>query len=724
MTTPSATVRPIAIVGSEREPPDWIDGVGATPTLVRTHVLPEAVRRDARTAPCAMLYGTGSATLELVRRLHAEDPALQMVVVAPPPELAGIRRAMRFTPGLGEVWLVEDVEPEMVERASRVTHQRRTYRTTRAQLRRDLDDIEPHSARRAVLSDAYLAALLTVMPDPVLSTDDRGRILSWSAAAEAVLGYSRLEAIGANAAHLLTPGNAQELAHLLRASSSPARGEIRFQRKNGDLGLALVAVAPVEVAERSVRAVFLQDMTQERRVQEKLESQAAALTMKAEELAARREEADQALAIAEKSRLEAEEANRAKSDFLATMSHEMRTPINAIMGYADLLEMGLGGSLTEDQKAKVARITASSRHLLTIVEEVLDLAKIEAGRLNVEVGRARVSDAVSAALALVGPLAAQRGIEIRNQVPVDPDARYVGDEDRVRQILVNLFSNATKFTESGGRVTITCDAIPDPDREASGAPWTRIHVTDTGIGIAPEQTERVFGAFEQVEAGRTRTRGGTGLGLTISLRLARLMGGDLTVESESGEGSTFTLWLPSETTILAPIEGSVLTKMLGSEELPSGLGDVGVAIQVGARSILDRHTKRLRDELPVTRKLALTDLEDHALSFLADLGHALIALGEGGTTAERLLRDGGEIQRVVAELHGRQRAQLGWMEAAVRRELESLREEIEREVIRSASEGTDVAGVLRVLGSFLDRADRISVLAWRRAVGLAHTERD
>jgi PAS domain S-box-containing protein len=744
MASSSTTTRPIAILGSEQEPPGWVGEVGAKPTRVSAPVLPEAVRRAAQDAPCAVLDGTGSATLELVRQLHAEDPALQIAIVAAPPELARVRRAMMFTPGIGEVWLVQDVEPKMLERAARVTQQRRTYRTTRSHLKRDLADIEPHSARRAVLSDAYLATLLAVLPNPVLSTDDTGRILSWSAAAEEVLGYSRSEAIGAHAARLLTPRDAQSFARLLKASSSPERGEIDFQRKNGDVGVARVAVAPVEAGERTIRAVFLQDVTEERRAQQELESHATRLTRKAKELqrsqlelekvnrdlrlanealAERGEEAEQARAIADKSRLEAEDANRAKSDFLATMSHEMRTPINAIMGYADLLEMGTGGPVTDNQKAKLARITASSRHLLTLVEEVLDLAKIEAGRLDVEAGPARVKDAVSAALAMVGPLAAQRGIEIRNHAAEDPNASYVGDEDRVRQILVNLFSNSTKFTEAGGRITITCDTMPDTDREASGTPWTRIHVTDTGIGIAPEQLERIFGAFEQVEAGRTRTRGGTGLGLTISLRLARLMGGDLTLESEPGEGSTFTLWLPSETTILAPLEGPVLAEMLGPEKLPRGLADVGTAIQVEARSILDRITKRLRDELPVTVEVASSDLEDHALSFLADVGHALIALGEGGVGSERLLRDGGEIQRVVAELHGRQRAQLGWPEGALRQELEIVREELGGEARRRAPDATDVADILRVLGSFLDRSEQISILAWRRAVGHAHPKR-
>jgi two-component system, cell cycle sensor histidine kinase and response regulator CckA len=267
------------------------------------------------------------------------------------------------------------------------------------------------------------------------------------------------------------------------------------------------------------------------------------------------EERDRALAAAERANLElaertaeAESANRAKSEFLANMSHEFRTPINAIVGYADLLTMEIAGPLTAKQQDQLNRIRASSNHLLGLVEDVLDLAKIEAGRLTVEIERTPAAIPVTAALELIAPQADERGIEIRNECPRDPDTCFEGDTDRVRQILANLLSNAVKFTDSGGRITVSCQVPSAPDPAAALSPdtrWMCLSVEDTGIGMEPDQLDAVFGAFVQGESGRTRTRGGTGLGLTISRRLASLMGGTLTVTSEPGVGSRFTLWLPA-----------------------------------------------------------------------------------------------------------------------------------------------------------------------------------
>jgi signal transduction histidine kinase len=183
-----------------------------------------------------------------------------------------------------------------------------------------------------------------------------------------------------------------------------------------------------------------------------------------------------------------------------------------------------------------------------LIEDVLDLAKVEAGRMEVGREPRRVHPALDAALAIAAPLAGEMSVAIENGCADDPP--YVGDEDRVRQILVNLLSNAAKFTPAGGAIHISCGQGTVPEGTTllhPGTPWTFIRVRDTGIGIAPEDLDRVFQPFVQAEAGLTRTRGGTGLGLTISRELARLMGGDLTLTSRLGAGSTFTLWLPGGT---------------------------------------------------------------------------------------------------------------------------------------------------------------------------------
>jgi signal transduction histidine kinase len=266
-------------------------------------------------------------------------------------------------------------------------------------------------------------------------------------------------------------------------------------------------------------------------------------SIREQELAERAQElADEARTLAEVAR----EANLAKSQFLSSMSHEIRTPLNAIIGFTALFDLEIAGPLTAEQSQYLARIRASTSHLLKLIEDVLDLAKIEAGRMDVADESAPAAAAMSAAAGLVEPQAGAAGITVDYRDGYTE--RYLGDEDRVRQILVNLLANAVKFTERGGRVTMTCGTTHAPDPEAqlaAGGSWVCIRVADTGMGIAPEMRESVFEAFVQTEAGLTRRRDGTGLGLTISRELARRMGGELTLRSVLGEGSCFTLWLRS-----------------------------------------------------------------------------------------------------------------------------------------------------------------------------------
>jgi signal transduction histidine kinase len=244
---------------------------------------------------------------------------------------------------------------------------------------------------------------------------------------------------------------------------------------------------------------------------------------------------------------EAWDANHAKSRFLATMSHEIRTPLNAIVGYTNLLELELAGPTTSRQREYLARVKASSDHLIGLIDDILDLARVESGRMVVDQKTISAQESIRAATALIEPQAksAEVHIEIRCR-----DARifYVGDEDRVRQILVILLSNALKFTDRGGSITVSCGTTHEPDPEAKlvgDDPWIFIRVADTGIGISAAEAETVFLPFVQVDPGNTRKQGGAGLGLSIGLELARRMGGDLTLRSGSGEGSCFTLWLPA-----------------------------------------------------------------------------------------------------------------------------------------------------------------------------------
>jgi signal transduction histidine kinase len=250
-------------------------------------------------------------------------------------------------------------------------------------------------------------------------------------------------------------------------------------------------------------------------------------------------------ALAERTR-ELERANEelrwtteAKDRFFASMSHELRTPLNSVLGYHSLLLEGVVGQIEPQARSFLERAQRSTRNLLHLVNDVLDLSKIEAGKLELITAPMRMRAIVEEALATIEPLAAARQIAVEIE-PWPPLPAVHTDADRVRQILINLLSNAVKFTDHG-RVTLSATMAGDAAADAAHG-WVEVHVADTGPGIAAENQERIFHEFEQI-VGAT-ARGGTGLGLPISRKLARLLGGDLTVQSDLGHGSVFTLRLP------------------------------------------------------------------------------------------------------------------------------------------------------------------------------------
>lgn len=244
----------------------------------------------------------------------------------------------------------------------------------------------------------------------------------------------------------------------------------------------------------------------------------------------------------------AEAVNRAKGEFLTVMSHELRTPLQAIIAYADLLEMEIAGPLNPGQHEQLSRIRVSSRHLLGLAQDVLDLSRLELGKLPLAPAANGLGAVIEQALPMIEPQALEKKILLTSSVSTSAaDLCYWGDEHRVRQILLNLLGNAVKFTAPGGRVTISAGSTQTapPQAQLGGTgPWVYLRVEDTGEGIAPEKLSTIFEPFEQ-----TKERAdGAGLGLAISQRLARLMGGDLTVASELGVGSSFFIWLENSAT--------------------------------------------------------------------------------------------------------------------------------------------------------------------------------
>jgi signal transduction histidine kinase len=242
----------------------------------------------------------------------------------------------------------------------------------------------------------------------------------------------------------------------------------------------------------------------------------------------------QAREAAEAARAEAEAASRAKGEFLATMSHELRTPLNAIAGYSDLLLMGLHGPLTDEQRADLERVQRSQRHLLALVDNVLDFATLGSRRVRYETADVDVAALVADVQASISAELAAKRLRLEGAA-IDPALVARADPAKLRQIVLILLSNAVKFTDGGGTVRLAAE--PRGDAVA-------ISVADTGRGVPPEEQEAIFEPFVQLDRGYTRTAEGTGLGLAIARELARGMAGDVTVASDAGHGAVFTLTVP------------------------------------------------------------------------------------------------------------------------------------------------------------------------------------
>ncbi len=537
-------------------------------------------------------------------------------------------------------------------------------------------------------NQTVLRQIVERLADGIVVVSADGRIRFANPAAERLFGRSAQELVS------------QEFGYPLSASEAT---EIEIVRRGDGVVVAELRLVDAEWEEEPAMLVSLRDVTDRKEAEER----------------------ERLLEGERRVRAEAEAASHAKSEFLAVMSHELRTPLNAVLGYAELLDLGVAGPLSSDQRQQVGRITASGRHLLGLVNEILDLAKVEAGRMSIKRVPTPVAGVVEAAIVLSQPQAEARGLALRAPDSVPRTMHLLGEHDRVVQILANLLSNAVKFTEPGGtiRVEVAQEESARDDRHLHGdGPWSAIRVRDSGIGIPPDQLESIFTPFVQVEGGHTRRSDGTGLGLTISRRLARLMRGNVSVESTPGAGSTFTLRLP------AVVDGMELPA--GPEAAPDaltyasrtqGLAEVGDVLMREMESILDAFVAQLRREpsMPAAPSLRYSQLVDHAGAMLADVAASLVTLEESRGAPSAQLLDSADIQRFVADRHGLQRARLGWTIAALARESEVLRTEVERAVrrcFRDPNCATLVEEALGVIRRYLEQSAVTSRRALERMV--------
>jgi signal transduction histidine kinase len=335
---------------------------------------------------------------------------------------------------------------------------------------------------------------------------------------------------------------------LTRYADSQADAARRLDAQNAALSDANHQLGE-QTVELELQNQQLQDQTVELETQQmQLEEQASELEMQAEELTSSVEELQQQTAMAEEARVlaeeasaHAEEASRAKSLFLTTMSHELRTPLNAIGGYVDLLALEIRGPLVDAQREDLRRIKKSGQHLLSLINDILNLAKIESGQLDLQIRDVPLSAVFENVDALVAPQFNAKGITYRYP-QCDPSLRVRADSEKLQQVLLNVLSNACKFTDEGGRVTVECDAS---ETTAENEPTVAISIRDSGRGIAKEKLEEIFEPFVQIDRHLTGvSQQGVGLGLAISRDLARSMSGDLVADSEPGVGTTFVLTLP------------------------------------------------------------------------------------------------------------------------------------------------------------------------------------
>jgi PAS domain S-box-containing protein len=463
-----------------------------------------------------------------LRSLRPKLPHAQPIIITVPERRAFLQRSVMLSPGLGEVWIVtpEELRMPLLTRAAEIGTQRRRHAAQ--QKRREPRLPHAPTIRRPVVTDAFLATVLQVAHVAVFALDGQGTVMAINPAAERLFDLQADTALGKHIFDVVHPAD-RAAADLLLASENDDLPELVFKLPGGSTRTFEMDIATVPNRPEGLRVLVAHDVTELVRQHELLEQQAAEMEYQTEQVSEQAAELEQLLETRDAALADVERLMESRSRFYASMNHEIRTPINAILGYNDLMLAGIYGELSKDIHTSVERSQRAARHLLELVNDVLDLSKIEAGRLDLDLQQHNLPDLIRDLVQTIQPLILESGSTI--ECDLNCEAPVYTDGRRVRQIIMNLLSNAAKFGQ-GKPITIRC-TISDGH--------ARVDVVDQGIGIPKEQLPMIFEEFFQL---RERRQRGTGLGLAISKRLADMLGGRMAVQSTVGAGSTFSLILP------------------------------------------------------------------------------------------------------------------------------------------------------------------------------------
>ena len=383
--------------------------------------------------------------------------------------------------------------------------------------RKQVEAEQQHLSQRLRDHQFYTRSLFESNIDPIMTTDPFGIITDVNKQMEALSGCTRDELIGAPFKNYFTdPDRAETGIKLVLREKKVTNFELTARARDGAETVVSINAATFYDRNRKLQGVFAaaRDVTERRRLDQVLQEKNAEL---------------------ESARAAAENTSRAKSDFLANMSHELRTPLNAVIGFSEVLQDQMFGAINEKQQEYVNNILTSGRHLLALINDILDLSKVEAGKMELELGVFPLRESLEGSLTMLREKALQGGLELELDLAPESEVVIEADQRKFRQILFNLLSNAVKFTPAGG--TVRLSAVPDGD-------CIEVTVRDSGIGIAAADIRKLFHPFTQLESVYTKGFEGTGLGLALTRQLVQLHSGRIWVESEVGKGSSFSFAIP------------------------------------------------------------------------------------------------------------------------------------------------------------------------------------